>query len=94
LDRDIARNSILVTCRRLRSGKETRLDRNLLRSAFPPGPDARAFQTQVFDLLWAANDGIFACRSIPGGDCIVSRLVRKALVPAGHALRAQRPEFD
>jgi hypothetical protein len=81
VDRDIARSAILSVCRRLRSGKEARLDKNLLASSFPPGPDDRAFAVQLDELLQATNDGIFASRQLPGGDCVVIRRVRKELVP-------------
>jgi hypothetical protein len=80
VDRDLARGSILDTCRRLRVGREARLDRNLVRSAFPPGPDGRAVEIQLLELLTAANDGIFKCQTVPVGDCVVLRRVRKALV--------------
>jgi hypothetical protein len=80
VDQDIARGSILDTCRRLRVGREARLDRNLVRSAFPPGPDGRAVEIQLIELLTAANDGIFKCQAIPVGDCLVLRRVRKALI--------------
>jgi hypothetical protein len=81
MDRDIARGSILDSCRTLRAGRETRLDRNVMRSAFPPGPDGRALEMQLLELLAAANDGVFECRAVPVGDCVVLRRVRKALVP-------------
>src|SRR4051812_22583463 len=81
VDRHIAHRAVLETCLRLRAGKEARLDRNVLRSAFPAGLDDRPVETQLFELLQAANDGIFTCRAIPGGDCVVRRCVRKALLP-------------
>ena len=80
MDRDIARGAILSICRRLRAGREARLDKNLLASSFPPGPDPRAFEVQLRELLHAANDGIFVCRMLPDGDCVVVRRVRKALL--------------
>src|ERR1043166_2414618 len=81
LDRNIARTAILSICHRLRAGHEARLDRNLLASSFPPGPDGRPFEIQLLALLHEANDGIFLCRTLPGGDCSVLRRVRKALLP-------------
>ena len=81
MDRSAALSSILAICRRLRVGKEARLDRNVVRSAFPPGPDARPLQVQLSELLIAARDGIFGCQPLPDGDHIVRREVRRELVP-------------
>jgi len=81
VDRHIAHKAVLDTCLRLRAGKEARLDRNVLRSAFPAALDDRPVESQLFELLEAANDGIFTCCAIAGGDCVVRRRVRKALLP-------------
>jgi hypothetical protein len=88
LDRVTALGSILATCRRLRVGKAARLDRNVVRSAFPPGPDGRPLQVQLSELLIAARDGIFGCQLLPGGDHMVRREVRRELVPELQALVA------
>ena len=81
MDRDKARNSVVRTCLRLRGGRETRVDRNVLRSAFPRGLDDRSLEAQLLELLERSNDGIFSCRPLDGGDCMVRRVVRKELMP-------------
>ena|SRR5262245_59664644 len=81
LDSAIARGSILNVCRRLRVGREARVDRNVLRSAFPLGRDSRPFDVQLSELLTHAKDGIFGCWRLADGDHVVRREVRKELVP-------------
>lgn len=80
LQRELALNTILRTCARLRGGRATRLDRNVLSSAFPPGPDSRPFVIQLSELLACTGDGIFSCGLVANGDCVVRKVVRKELV--------------
>jgi hypothetical protein len=80
MDHATALRSILTTCLRLRPGSEARLDRNVLRHAFPLGLDPRPYAVQLAQRLVAANDGIFGCTELPGGDSAVRKIVRRELV--------------
>jgi hypothetical protein len=99
VDRDIARDSILKTSRKLAVGGEARLDRNVVSSAFPPGIDERAVEMQIVDFLKGLGDGVFACRPIVAGvdgDFVVRRQSEAPLSPelkpaAVKAPRRKRP---
>jgi hypothetical protein len=87
MDRDIAQKAIVRSCLKLETGGQARLDRNVLRSAFPVVLDDRPVETQLTDLLNRADpDGTFLCQPIAGGDVMVSRQSRD-----GRAVRPAAP---
>ncbi len=72
LDRNLARDTIAKACRKLSEGEETRLDRGVVNSAFPPGIDERTAEEQILDFLREIGPA-FTCRAVPSGDFIVHR---------------------
>jgi hypothetical protein len=90
VDRQIARDAILNASRKLAVGAQARLDRNVVRSAFPPGIDDRTAELQVVHFLRDVSAGAFACRPMDDGDFVVSRRDVAAEPDAAPAAKSTR----